>query len=788
MLERNPRTPPPIATVPHESAHNHVSGEAAYIDDLAEPRGMLHAYIGLSSHAHAEVVSADYSAVLAAPGVVGIVTAIDIPGINDVSPAALNDDVVLVDRQVSYHGQPLFAVVATTREAARYAARIARIEYRALPPLIDVDDARANGGKQVGPNLHLSRGEVVQGLANAQRRVSGRMDIGGQEHFYLEGQVATATPGEDGQMVILSASQHPSDVQEIAARVLGLPANAVRVEVRRMGGGFGGKETQPAVFATIAALAARKFHRPVKIRPDRNDDISITGKRHDFVVDYDVGYDATGRIEAVKAMFAARCGHSTDCSIGVTDRALMHADNAYFYPHVEVTSELLRTNTVSNTAFRGYGGPQGMIACERWIEDIAYALGEDPLEIRKRNFYAEGRSLTPYHQDVHDNVMARIVAQLEGSSEYQRRRAAVLERNRHSEFVKYGIALVPVKFGISFSKLAMNQAGVLLTIYRDGSVHLNHGGTEMGQGIHTKLAQILADELSIDLHHIKVTATATDKVPNASPTAGSLGTDLNGMATVDAARQIRERLIDFAVSAYGVPADAIHFERNALRAGNTLVPWHELIHKAWFGRVQLHAAGFYKTPHITWDRKAGRGSPYLYFTYGASCSEVAVDTLTGEYIVLRTDILQDIGHSINRSIDLGQIEGGFMQGLGWLTTEELWWDQQGRLRTHAPSTYKIPLASDRPRVFNVELAEWSVNAAPTVHRSKAVGEPPVMLALSVFSALGMAAASVADYRFAPRLNAPATPERMLLEMERLKKLAPDPTPAGRSEIEAGEPD
>jgi len=759
--------------VPHESAHKHVTGFAEYIDDIAEPAGLLHAYLGLSTEAHGEIVGTDFSAVLAAPGVVGVLTAADIPGQNDMSPAGLNDDPLFAEGRVSYHGQPVFAVVATNREAARRASRLARIEYAPLLPLIDVAGARTNGGKEVGPSMRLVRGDAAGSLKDASNQVSGSITIGGQEHFYLEGQVAMALPGEDGQVTIYSATQHPGDVQEVTARILGLASNGVRVEVRRMGGGFGGKETQPTLFGAVAALAARKFRRAIKLRPDRDDDIIITGKRHDFVVDYEVGHDGEGRIEAVKAMYRARCGHSTDCSIGVTDRALMHADNAYYYPHVELGAQLLRTNTVSNTAFRGYGGPQGMVAAERWIEDVAYALGEDPLEIRKRNLYGPGRNTTPYHQELPDNILDRLIAKLEASSDYQRRRAEVLRRNRDSEFIKYGIALVPVKYGISYSKTAMNQGGVLLTIYRDGSVHLNHGGTEMGQGLHTKMAQVLAAELKISLDRIRVSATSTDKVPNASPTSGSLGADLNGMATVDAARQIRERLAAFAAEACGVPLEAVSFEPDALRAGEAVVPWPELIHKAYLARVQLHAAGFYKTPGVHWDRKAGRGNPYLYFTYGASCSEVAVDTLTGEYRVLRTDILQDVGHSINPAIDIGQIEGGFVQGMGWLTTEELWWDRQGRLRTHAPSTYKIPVASDLPRIFNVEIAEWSVNKAPTVHRSKAVGEPPIMLALSVFSALGMAVASVGDYKMAPRLDAPATPERVLMAIERLRERMSD---------------
>ncbi|WP_454856426.1 xanthine dehydrogenase molybdopterin binding subunit [Rhizobium binxianense] len=759
------------ASVVHESAHKHVTGEAEYVDDIAEPAGTLHAYPVLAARAHAEIVSIDLAAVCSAPGVIGVVTAEDIPGDNDLGAAHSGDEPLFCAGCVRYFGQPVLAVVATTRDAARQAARLARIEYRDLVPILDVAQARADGGTLVTQGMILQRGEVEDAKKKAKHLIRGSIAIGGQEHFYLEGQVALAIPGEDGEMTLHSATQHPSEVQEAVAHLLGTGSNAVKVHVRRMGGGFGGKETQPSIFAAIAAVAARKYRRAVKIRPDRDDDMTITGKRHDFVVDYAVGFDGEGRIQAVDATLAARCGHSEDLSRGVTDRALMHVDNAYYYPHVRLVSEPLRTNTVSNTAFRGYGGPQGIVAGERLIEEIAYVLGRDPLDIRKLNFYGEATGhTTPYHQHVADNITGRIVDQLEADSRYRERRASIIEHNRSSKHIKRGIGLVPVKFGISFSKKAMNQAGVLLQIYRDGSVHLNHGGTEMGQGLHTKIAQIVAAELCIDLRRIRITATATDKVPNASPTAGSLGTDLNGMAALDAARSLRVRLAEFLAETNGVTPNSVRFETETVHVAGKALSWPAVIGSAYAARVQLSATGFYKTPFIHWDRATGRGSPYLYFTYGAACSEVAIDTLTGEYEVLRTDILQDVGRSINRDIDIGQIEGGFIQGMGWLTTEELWWDKQGRLRTHSPATYKIPLASDRPRTFNVEIAEWSINQAPTIGRSKAVGEPPVMLAISVLEALGMAVASVAGYRFAPRLDVPATPERILMAVERMKHL------------------
>jgi xanthine dehydrogenase large subunit len=559
-------------------------------------------------------------------------------------------------------------------------------------------------------------------------------------------------------------------VQHIVGHVMGVPSNAVNVIVRRMGGGFGGKETQGNLFAAVAAMAAKKFGRAVKIRPDRDDDMIATGKRHDFRVEYKVGFDDDGRIEAVDATYAARCGFSADLSGPVTDRALFHADNCYYYPNVRLVSKPLKTNTVSNTAFRGFGGPQGLVGGERMIEDIAYALGKDPLDIRKANFYGgDGRNVTPYHQTVEDNIIERIVSELEASSDYAARRKAVLEFNKVNRVIKRGIALTPVKFGISFTATWYNQAGALVHVYNDGSVQLNHGGTEMGQGLYTKVAQVVADEFQIDLGHIKVTATATSKVPNTSATAASSGSDLNGMAAADAARQIKARLTEFAAEKHGVDKAAVLFEANCVRVGDQVFSFADFIKAAYMARVQLSAAGFYKTPKIHWDRAAGKGRPFYYFAYGAAVSEVSIDTLTGEYQVDRTDILHDVGKSLNPALDLGQVEGAFIQGMGWLTTEELWWDQKGRLRTHAPSTYKIPLASDRPRTFNVRLAEWSVNKEETIRRSKAVGEPPLMLAVSVLEAVSMAVASVADYKIAPRLDTPATPERVLMAVERLRK-------------------
>ncbi len=759
----------------HDSAHKHVTGQAVYIDDMPEPAGLLHACLGLSTCAHGTIRSMDLSAVRSAPGVVDVLVAADMPASNDISPTHRHDEPVLAEEKVEFFGQAMFAVIAETREQARRACRLAKIEYDEEPFVTDIKDLDRRNGKLVTPPLTLKRGDAAAAIEAAPRRIAGSMRIGGQDHFYLEGHIAMAIPGEDMDVTVHSSTQHPSEIQHMVSHVLGVPSHAVAVEVRRMGGGFGGKETQGNQFAVIAAVAAKKLGRAVKIRPDRDDDMTATGKRHDFVVDYEVGFDDEGNILGVDYLYAARAGYSSDLSGPVTDRALFHCDNAYYYPAVQAQSAPLYTNTVSNTAFRGFGGPQGMVGCERVIEEIAFALGRDPLEIRKQNFYGIGeRNVTPYHQTVEDNIVRDIVSELELSADYQPRREETRHFNAHSKYVKRGIALTPVKFGISFTATHFNQAGALVHVYADGSVHLNHGGTEMGQGLYVKIAQVVAEEFQIDIGQVKITATTTGKVPNTSATAASSGTDLNGMAAQAAARTIKQRLIDFAAERYQVTTEQIEFLPNRVRVGNQEITFGDLTQQAYMARVQLSATGFYKTPKVRWDRDKGEGHPFYYFAYGAACTEVSIDTLTGEYMVERVDILHETGRSLNRAIDLGQIEGGFIQGMGWLTTEELVWDDKGRLRTHAPSTYKIPLASDRPKIFNVTLADWPEAGEPTIHRSKAVGEPPFMLAISVLHALSDAIASVADYRVCPRLDAPATPERVLMAVERLRKDAGKP--------------
>ncbi|TKW65574.1 MAG: xanthine dehydrogenase molybdopterin binding subunit [Paracoccus denitrificans] len=768
MKDRNDTAVAGLAHQPiaHESARLHVTGRADYTDDLREPTGTLHAALGLSKCAHGRIVSLDLNPVRTAPGVVAVLTADDIPGHNDISPNGLNDDPIFAEDTVMFWGQPIFAVIAETRDLARRAAAQAKVEYDALPHALDPIAARdANMGYVTEP-LTLKRGDALAGLANAPRHTSGRMTVGGQDHFYLEGQIAMAVPDAEEMQVHVS-TQHPSEVQHMVAHALDVPANAVVVNVRRMGGGFGGKETQMNLFACVAAIAAKKLGRPVKLRPDRDEDMSATGKRHDFVIDYKAGYDDQGRILSVEGDFYARCGFSADLSGPVTDRALFHADNAYYYPDVVLRSHPMRTNTVSNTAFRGFGGPQGVIMAERLMEDIAYDLGLDTLEVRKRNLYQNGQ-LTPYHQEVEDQILPRIFEELEASCDYAARRQAVLDHNAKGGVIRRGIAMTPVKFGISFTATWFNQAGALVHIYNDGSIMVNHGGTEMGQGLHTKVAQVVADAFQVDINRIRMTRTTTEKVPNTSATAASSGTDLNGMAALDACEQIKARLVEFLCDAKDATADQVEFVADNIRVKGKDIPFAEVIEKAYLARVQLWSDGFYATPKIHWDRKTGTGRPFFYFAYGAACSEVSVDTLTGEYVIERVDVLHDVGRSINPAIDLGQVEGGFVQGTGWLTTEELWWDEKGQLRTHAPSTYKIPLASDRPKVFHVKLAEWSVNPERTIKRSKAVGEPPFMLGISVWEALGHAVASIADYRVAPHLDAPATPEEVLKAVERIR--------------------
>lgn len=752
--------------VPHESATLHVSGTARYIDDLPEPRGTLHAALGQSERAHATIVALDLSAVRAAQGVVAVVTAADIPGTNNFG-AKVHDDPIFAAGEVEHVGQALFAVAATEVRSARRAARMAQVQYRDLPAALTADAALAEGSLLM-PSAQLQRGDSQAGLRAATHHLSGRVHVGGQEHFYLEGQIALAVPQEGGDMIVYSSTQHPGEVQLAVAHALGKQAKDVIVECRRMGGAFGGKESQPAQFACIAAVLAARTGHPVKLRLDRDVDMTLTGKRHDFAIDYEVGFADDGRIQGIEFTFASRCGMSSDLSGPVNDRALFHADNAYFLEHVRLTSHRCKTHTVSNTAFRGFGGPQGMFAIEYVIDEIARYLRVDPLVVRKVNLYGEtARNVTHYQQTIEDNILHGLIESLAADSSYFERRASLARWNAESPVLKKGIALTPVKFGISFTATHLNQAGALVHVYTDGSVHLNHGGTEMGQGLFTKVAQVVAQELQIDVDQIKATAADTSKVPNASATAASAGADLNGMAAQAAARTIKTRLIRFASEHFGVPKGEVRFEDNQVHVGGDRIAFAALAQLAWAARISLSATGFYRTPKIFYDQPF-TGRPFYYYAYGAAVSEVIIDSLTGEYRVLRVDILHDCGRSLNPALDLGQIEGGFIQGMGWLTTEALWWDGAGALKTHAPSTYKIPTCSDLPRDFRVKMLESAENRQETIHRSKAVGEPPLMLALSVFHAIKDAVANTGDGARSPHLNAPATPEAVLMAVEALR--------------------
>ena len=748
------------AALAHDSASNHVRGRSVFIDDMPEPAGTLHAAIVLSPHARALINSVDAGAALALAGVRAVLTAADIPGVNDVAPIFAGEP-VLAEGEASYCGQAVALVAAEDRDGARAAAGLVAVDYAPLEPLLDIE-AALEGGQFTSPPQMIERGDARRAIDAARHRVAGTFRCGGQDHFYLEGQIALAVPQEDDRMLVYSSTQHPTEAQHAIANVLGLPANAVTTETRRLGGGFGGKESQATGIAALAALAAWATGRPVKLRLSRDQDMITTGKRHDFLFQYEAGFDDRGRIEGLDLVLASRAGNVADLSSAVLNRAVHHADNCYFLPNVSVRGYPCRTNTVSNTAFRGFGGPQGMLAIEGVIDHIARDLGLDPDAVRKVNFYAPGeRNVTHYGQVLEDNIIAEMVERLSRTADYPARKRAVAEFNRGSRILKKGIALMPAKFGISFNVVHLNQAGALVHVYTDGSVHLSHGGVEMGQGLFVKVAQVVASVFQIDIDRIKSAATSTAQVPNTSATSASSGSDLNGMAARDAALKIRDRMAAVAAEHFCVDPDQVRFQRNVVRAGDDEIGFAELAQMAWRERVSLSATGFYATPKIGWDERLEAPRPFFYFCYGVGISEVAIDTLTGETRVLRTDILQDCGASLNPAIDMGQIEGGFVQGMGWLTMEELCWDADGALLTHGPSTYKIPGSRDVPPIFNVQILEDSPNREPTIFRSKAVGEPPLMLSISVWLAIREAVAAAAGPDAALRLGAPATAEAVL---------------------------
>ncbi len=748
---------------PHDAALMHVTGKARYVDDTPMPANTLHLAFGMSDVAHGTITSINLDAVKAADGVVKVLVADDLPAENDVSPSA-HDEPLLATGTVHYIGQPIFCVIATSHLAARKAARLGQIKIAEKPAILTIDDALAADSKFEEP-LTFLKGEPEGILAQygTDQTVTGTFELGGQEHFYLEGQAALAQPQDNGDMVVQSSTQHPSEIQHKVAAALGKPFHAVRVEIRRMGGGFGGKESQGNALAVACAVAAQLTGRPCKMRYDRDDDMIITGKRHDFRLKYTVAFDTSGKIQALVMHQYARCGWALDLSIPVADRAMLHTDNAYNLPHARIISHRLKTNTQSATAYRGFGGPQGMVPIERVVDHIAHKLGCDPLDVRRVNFYENGQT-TPYHMTIEDSVITPLVGELRKTSDYDARYAAIQKdhADNPNSILKRGIALTPVKFGISFTLTHLNQAGALVHIYSDGSVQLNHGGTEMGQGLFTKVAQVAATTLGIPLDHVKITATDTGKVPNTSATAASSGADLNGMAVKNACETLKKRIADFLA-----PDQDVQFANNQVSFGDTSMPFKDAVSQAYQNRISLSSTGFYATPKIKWDRMAGRGRPFFYFAYGAAVTEVVIDTLSGEYRILRTDLLHDAGKSLNPALDIGQIEGAYVQGAGWLTTEELVWDDKGSLRTHAPSTYKIPACSDRPQMFNVALFE-NENVEDTIYKSKAVGEPPFMLGISAWVALSHAISGCSTTGEYPAINAPATPEEVLKTITRLK--------------------
>ncbi len=796
--------------LPHDAAPLHVTGQARYIDDLSFPSNALHLAFGLSSVAHGEITGLDLSAVRAAPGVVAVLSAEDLPEMPDCSPSA-HDEPLLAVGTVHFVGQPVFLVIADSHLAARKAARLGKVSYRELPALLTVDEAlAANSRFEQGPVV-WAKGDASRAISGAAHVVEGSFEVGGQEHFYLEGQVAACLPQEGGDMVVHSSTQHPTEVQHKVAHALHLPMSAVRVEVRRMGGGFGGKESQGNALAIACAVAAKATGRPTRMRYDRDDDMVITGKRHDLRILYRAGVDDQGHILGLEFTHLFRCGWSQDLSLPVADRAMLHADNCYHLPHVRIESHRLKTNTCSATAYRGFGGPQGMVGIERVLDHVAFVVGRQPLEVRKANFYrgmqaadasggdisakmkgqgsgaeidltsrgaampvgshevpSDGRvQTTPYQMPVEDFIGHELVAELERTSDYRARKAAIAEWNSGSPVLKRGIALTPVKFGISFTLTWLNQAGALVHVYQDGSIALNHGGTEMGQGLFQKVAQVTASVFGVDASVVKITATDTAKVPNTSATAASSGADLNGMAAKAAAETIRGRLAEFIAEKHQVEPAAVRFADGTVRVAGEVYDWARVVAWAYQARVSLSSTGYYATPKIVWDRVKGTGRPFFYFAYGAAVTEVVIDRLTGENRILRADLLHDTGTSLNPALDIGQVEGAYVQGAGWLTTEELVWDGKGRLATHAPSTYKIPACSDRPAVFNVAL--WGkANREDSVGKSKAVGEPPFMLGISALYALSDAVAACGDGSVYPALDAPATAERVLMAVRRVE--------------------
>ena len=745
--------------IEHESAVKHVTGKAIYTDDISEPKNLLHAVIGYSNCSKGVIKKIDYKDVLSSEGVVDIITEKDIEGINDVGPI-FKGDKIFTSKNIEYYGQPIFAVIAKTNNLAKKAALKVKIDLKISKPIVSIEEALKKKSFVLKPK-HLTRGNIKDGFKKSDNILKGKLYSGGQDHFYLEGQIAMTIPQEDNNFLVYSSTQHPSETQQIIGKVLKQNYNSIHVIVRRIGGGFGGKETQSFLFAAITSIAAKKLSKPVKLRVDRDDDMIMTGKRHDFLFDYEVGFNNSGEILALKIMMASRCGISPDLSGAINDRAIYHIDNAYYIPNIEINSYRCKTNTVSNTAFRGFGGPQGMFCIENIIENISQKLKLEASEIRKINFYKDKiKNTTHYGMKITDNVIEDIFNKLIKKSNYKKRKIEIDNFNKKNKVLKKGIAITPVKFGISFTTTHLNQGGALVHIYTDGSIHLNHGGIEMGQGLMTKLALVASNEFGLNYENIKISSTDTEKVPNTSASAASATTDINGAAIVNAINNIKSGLNEFIYD-YFKTNSKIKYENNFVYFDKRKISFKELINTAYLNRIPLSSSGFYKTDKINVNTKTLQGRPFLYFTYGAAVTEVIIDKLTGENKVLQVDIIHDVGNSINKRIDKGQIEGGYIQGLGWLTTEEVSWKSNGVLTTHSPSTYKIPTAGETPFKFNVEIYDRGFNKEKVINRSKAVGEPPFMLAISSFIALKDAVYNANKGKNSENLIAPATAENIL---------------------------
>ncbi|MDP7541533.1 MAG: xanthine dehydrogenase molybdopterin binding subunit [Candidatus Pelagibacter bacterium] len=753
--------------IPHDSASKHVSGFAIYTDDIKEPDGTLYGAIGWSKKAHAIIKKIDLSDVWKSEGVISIVTHDDIPGKNDVGPV-FDGDPIFPNRKAEYFGQPLFAVAAMSTELARKAVLKAKISYKDLRPTVTIKEA-LNKKKLLIKVKKIKKGDPSKKIFKSKNYLKGNFTTGSQEHFYLEGQVAFAIPKEDKDLLVYSSTQHPSETQKLIARMLNQKSNTITVVVRRIGGGFGGKETN-FLTSSICALLANKTNKPVKLRLDRDDDIIITGKRHEFYSEYEVGFDDSGVIQGLKMKLASKCGISPDLSHAINERALLHIDNAYYLSDVEVQNYLCKTNTATSTAFRGFGGNQGMMAIENIIDNISRHLNKDPCDVRRRNFYQKNnKNITHYGMKIEDNVINEIFNKLIKKSNYKARYSKIKKFNLKSKHLKKGLAITPVKFGISFTTIHLNQAGALVHIYTDGSVYLNHGGIEMGQGTHTKIAQLVANEFGLLFEKIKISSTNTSKVANTSASAASSTTDLNGAAALNAVSKIKNNLENFIKSKYNfISNKKAIYEKGLIKFGKKSFYFEKIIKEAYLNRISLSSSGFYSTPKIKFDKKAFMGRPFLYFCYGAAVTEVTIDTLTGENIIDRVDILHDAGKAINSALELGQIEGGFVQGQGWLTMEEVNWKPNGQITTFSPSTYKIPAVSDIPKKFNVEIFKEGKNKENVVNKAKTTGEPPLMLAMSVFYAIKDAIASVGKYKKIPTIDAPATPEKILMSINELK--------------------